>query len=300
MDEMLQLADRFEQQRPRLRSVAYRILGSLSDADDAVQDTWIRLQRTDASQIDNLDGWLTTVVSRVALNALRARTTRPETVSSPAGMPDPVVSRADGTAAPGPEDQALLAEAVGLAMVVVLDTMTPAERVAFVLHDVFGVPFPEVADVIGGSADAARQLGSRARRKMQATPTPDRGLAAQHQVVAAFFAAARSGNLDELVTVLHPDVVLRVDLGRPAGARGLQTVVGAAHVASRALSFASPERRVVPVLVNGAAGAVVVVGHQPVSVMSFVVTEGRIATIDVLADLERLIELDLMPLLSGD
>jgi RNA polymerase sigma-70 factor (ECF subfamily) len=289
MDEHELLAERFEEHRIRLRTVAYRMLGSLSEADDAVQEAWLRLRRSDTSRIENLGGWLTTVVARICLNMLRTRAALRE---EPLGvyMPEPIVSRDDGA---DPEHEALLVDAVGLALLVVLETLTPAERLAFVLHDMFAVPFDEIAPMVGRSPTAARQLASRARRQVQGAATvPDADLPSQRRAVDAFFAAAREGNFDALVAVLHPDVVLRSDGGvlRP----GASAVVhGARAVAERALTFAQLSPFVRPALVNGAAGVVVAPHGRPVSVMGFTVTGGRIVAIDTLADPARLRQLDL-------
>jgi RNA polymerase sigma-70 factor, ECF subfamily len=278
------LAERFEAQRPRLRAVAYRMLGSLSEADDAVQESWLRLSRADTSDVENLNAWLTTVVARVCLNLLRARDTRREEPFGPR-LPEPIVGRAGGG---DPEHEALLADSVGLALVVVLDTLAPAERLAFVLHDLFGVPFEEIAPVVGRSPAAARQLASRARRRVRATaPAPAPDLHRQREVVDAFFAAARGGDFDALVAVLDPDVVLRSDGGaaRPASA---VVVRGARAVAAQALAFAhlSPYAR--PALVNGAAGVVVAPQGKLASVMGFTVADGRIVEIDAFTDPQRL------------
>jgi RNA polymerase sigma factor (sigma-70 family) len=286
------LAERFEEHRPRLRAVAYRMLGSLSEADDAVQDAWLRLSRVDAGEIESLGAWLTTVTARVCLNMLRTRTTRREE-SLEVHVPDPIVSRADGV---DPEQTALLADAVGLALLVVLETLPPAERLAFVLHDTFGVPFEEIAAILGRSPAAARQLASRARRRVQGVaPTPDPDLARQREVVDAFFAAAREGDFEALVAVLDPEVVLHADGGalRPAAT---ETLRGAAVVAGQALTFAHLARFVRPALVNGAAGVVVAPQGRPVSVMGFTVRAGRIVAIDALVDPERLGRLDLSAL----
>ena len=288
MDGKDWLAERFEEHRAHLRAVAYRMLGSLSEADDAVQESWLRLSSADTSDVQNLGGWLTTVVGRVCLNMLRSRTTRREEPLGP-HVPDPVVSPEEGT---GPEQEALLADSVGLALLVVLDMLPPAERLAFVLHDMFAVPFDEIGPIVGRSAMAARQLASRARRRVRgAAPSPDPDLARQREVVDAFFAAARGGDFKALVAVLDPDVVLRSD--RP-GLPGAQVVVrGAEAVAGQALMFAGPARLVRPVLVNGVAGVVVTVDGQPVSVMGFTVTGGKVVAIDALADPGRLSRLDL-------
>jgi RNA polymerase sigma-70 factor (ECF subfamily) len=278
----------FEQHRPRLRAVAYRVLGSLAEADDAVQEAWIRFSRADASGVDNLPGWLTTIVVRVSLNALRSRNSRRE---DPLGVhvPDPVVSRPEGLT---PEDEALLADSVGLALQVVLDTLAPAERLAFVLHDMFDLPFDEIGPMVGRAPATARQLASRARRRVRGAevPTPDTDVGRQREVVDAFFAAARRGELDALVTVLDPDVVLRSDGGRPDASVVVQ---GAAAVAGRAAMFERPAALMRPALVNGAAGVVVSVAGHPVSVMGFTVSGGRIVEIDVMADPERLTRLNL-------
>jgi RNA polymerase sigma-70 factor (ECF subfamily) len=283
------LAERFEEHRAHLRAVAYKMLGSLSEAEDAVQESWLRLSRTDTSEVENLRAWLTTVVARVSLNVLRSRRTRREEPLD-VRVPDPVVSRDDGTQ---PEHEALLADSVGLALLVVLETLAPAERLAFVLHDMFGVPFDEIAGMVDRSPAAARQLASRARRRVQgAAPVPDADLAGQRKVVDAFFAAARDGDFDALVAVLDPDVVSRSDGGtlRP-GATGV--VRGAREVAARALTFARLSPFVRPALVNGAAGAVVAPRGEPFSVMGFTVVGGRIVEIDAITDPERLRELDL-------
>jgi RNA polymerase sigma-70 factor (ECF subfamily) len=289
MDEHDFLAHEFEEHRPHLRAVAYRMLGSLSEADDALQETWLRLSRSDGSDIENLGGWLTTVTARVCLNMLRSRKTRREEPLS-VHIPDPIVSRDDAV---DPEQEALLADSVGLALHIVLETLTPAERLAFVLHDMFAVPFDDIAPIVGRSPDAARQLASRARRRVQGgSAVPDADLARQREVVEAFFAAARAGDFDALVAVLDPDVVARSDGGtaRP----GLSAAIrGAAAVANRALAYAQPAAEVRPALVNGAAGVVIVLGSQPFSVMGFTVARGKIVEIDVLADPERISRLDL-------
>jgi RNA polymerase sigma-70 factor (ECF subfamily) len=269
------------------------MLGSLAEADDAVQEAWLRLSRSDASGVDNLGAWLTTIVARVCLNMLRSRNTRRE---EPMGVhvPDPVISRADGT---NPEDEALLADSVGLALQVVLETLTPAERLAFVLHDMFGLPFDQIAPILGRSSAMARQLASRARRRVRgaAVQSPDRDIARQREVVDAFFAAAHRGDFDALVAVLDPDVVLRSDAG--AARPDVSVMVhGAAAVAGRAAMFAQPSRLIRPVLVNGAAGVVQTVRGRPVSVLGFTVSHGKITEIDVMADPERLQRLDLAAL----
>jgi RNA polymerase sigma factor (sigma-70 family) len=288
MDENDWLAERFEEHRGELRAVAYRMLGSLSEADDAVQEAWLRLSQADTSEVRNLGAWLTTVVGRVSLNMLRSRRTRREDSLGPR-VPDPVVSPEEGT---GPEQEVLLADSVGLALLVVLEMLPPAERLAFVLHDMFAVPFEEIAPILGRSPAAARQLASRARRRVRgAVPPPDRDLARQRKVVDAFFAAARGGDFAALAEVLDPDVVLRSDAGAPAGASVV--LRGAEAVARQALMFAGPARRVQPALVNGAAGVVVTVRGRPVSVMAFTVRNGKIVAIDGLSDPDRLSRLDL-------
>jgi RNA polymerase sigma-70 factor, ECF subfamily len=289
MDEHDWLAERFEENRGHLRAVAYRMLGSLSEADDAVQEAWLRLSGSDTRDIHNLGGWLTTVVARVSLNMLRSRASRREEPLD-SHVPDPVISREEAI---DPEDQALLAEGVGLALLVVLETLAPAERLAFVLHDMFAVPFEEIAAILGRSPTAARQLASRARRRVQDTaPVPNHNLSRQREVVDAFFAAARGGDFDALVAVLDPDVVLRSDGGvrRPAAS---VVVHGAATVAGQALTFAQPSRLTRPALVNGAPGVVVVQHGRPFAIMGFTVMRGKIVEIDVLTDPERLRQLDL-------
>ncbi|MFE6778876.1 sigma-70 family RNA polymerase sigma factor [Streptomyces sp. NPDC057702] len=288
MDERERLARRFEADRPRLRAVAYRMLGSLSESDDAVQETWLRLQRSGADGVDNLGGWLTTVVARVCLDMLRTRTSRREQPLEPDG-PEPVV---DGARGVDPEHEALLADAVGLALLVVLDTLTPAERLAFVLHDMFAVPFEQIAPLVERTPAAARQLASRARRRVRGTgvePEPD--LDRQRAVVDAFLAAARGGDFDALVALLAPDVVLRADLGAAAG--GVRETRGAAAVAGQARMFARSAAVAVPVLVNGVAGTVSLVGGAPHALLSFTVRDGRVQRLDILADPTRLRRLDL-------
>jgi RNA polymerase sigma factor (sigma-70 family) len=288
MNEQAWLAEQFEGHRTHLRGVAYRMLGSLSEADDAVQEAWLRLSRTDAAEVENLGGWLTTVVARISLNMLRSRKVRRE---DPLGvhMPDPIVDPADGT---DPEHEALLADSVGLALLVVLETLSPAERLAFVLHDIFAVPFDEIAPIVDRSPEATRQLASRARRRIQReNPVPDADLDAQSEVVDAFLAAARDGDFEGLLRVLDPDVVLRVDLG-PEG--GFREVRGAVEVASQATGYATAlgldMRRA---LVNGAAGAVATLAGELYSVGAVTVRNRKIVTIDILADPERLRRLDL-------
>jgi RNA polymerase sigma-70 factor, ECF subfamily len=282
------LARQFEEQRPHLRAVAYRMLGSLSEADDAVQDAWLRLSRADTSEVENLRAWLTTVVARVALNTLRARRTRREQPLD-VRLPDPVIDPADGT---DPEHEALLADSVGLALLVVLETLTPAERLAFVLHDMFAVPFEDVAPIVERSPEATRQLASRARRRVRgAAPVPDADLRAQWEVVEAFEAAAKNGDFDALVAVLDPDVVLRADGGATGLSRHIQ---GAREVAGQALFWEQhgglTMRRA---LVNGTPGVVTMRGERPFSVGAFIVENGKIVEIDFLADPERIAELDL-------
>jgi RNA polymerase sigma factor (sigma-70 family) len=284
------LAEGFEENRGRLRAVAYRMLGSLAEADDAVQDTWLRLSRSDASEVENLGAWLTTIVARVCLNVLRARNARREEPLD-LHLPDPVVGRADG---PNPEEQALLADSVGLALHVVLDTLAPAERLAFVLHDMFGVPFEEIAPMVGRSPAAARQLASRARRRVRGADVraPDPDLGRQREVVDAFFAAANRGDFGALVAVLDPDVLLRSDGG--TGQPDVSMVLrGSAAVAGQTLRVHQPFALVRPVLVNGAAGAVAIIAGRPVAVVGFTVRDGRITEINVLADPDRLGRLDL-------
>jgi RNA polymerase sigma factor (sigma-70 family) len=290
MDKHEWLAERFEENRTHLRAVAYRMLGSLSDTDDAVQEAWLRLSRSDTSGVKNLAGWLTTVVARVCLDMLRSRKSRGEAPLS-AHLPDPIVSREDGI---DPERQALLADSVGLALLVVLETLAPAERLAFVLHDMFAVPFDEIASIVGRSPTAARQLASRARRRVRgATPAPDADLRRQREVVDAFLAAARGGNFDALLAVLDPDVVLRADRG--AVPPGASTVIrGAPVVAERALTFSKLAGFARAALVNGAAGIVAFdTQGRPFSVMGFTVASAKIVEIDILADPARLRQLDL-------
>ena len=287
MNEHEWMAGRFEEHRGRLRAVAYRMLGSLSEADDAVQETWLRLSRSDTSDVDNLGAWLTTVTARVSLNMLRSRNTRRE---EPLGvrLPEPIVDPADGV---DPEHEALLADSVGLALLVVLETLNPAERLAFVLHDMFAVPFDDIAPIVGRSPQAARQLASRARRRVRgATPAPDADRAAQREVVDAFLTAARDGDFDALVAVLHPDVVLRAD-GGPAGTS--REVRGAQQVARQAMGYARLGLVARPALINGVAGVVSLLDGRPFSVGAVTVRGGRIVEIDILADPERLARLDL-------
>jgi RNA polymerase sigma factor (sigma-70 family) len=289
MDERDWLAEQFEKHRPRLRAVAYRMLGSLSEADDAVQEAWLRLSCSDTSEVENLGAWLTTVVGRLSLNMLRSRGSRRE---EPLGVrvPEPIVDRADGT---DPEHEALLADSVGLALLVVLETLTPAERLAFVLHDIFAVPFEEIAPIVERSPDAARQLASRARRRVQGeNPVPDADLDTQRVVGDAFLAAVREGDFERLVAVLDPDVVLRRDFG-PVAAPGWGEVRGAEEVARQALIASQLGLLVKPALVNGAVGWVATRDGEPFSVGGITVRGGKIAEIDILGDPERLRRLDL-------
>ena len=287
MDERDWLAERFEEHRLRLRAVAYRMLGSLSEADDAVQEAWVRLSRSDADEIENLGGWLTTVVGRVSLNMLRSRRTRREGPLDAVHVPEPIVDRVDGT---DPEHEALLADSVGLALLVVLETLSPPERLAFVLHDIFAVPFDEIAPIVDRSPEAARQLASRARRRVRAENTvPDTDPNAQREVVEAFLGAARDGDFDRLVAVLDPDVVLRADLGAP----GSREVRGAAAVIGQAMFYSQLGLVMKPALINGAAGVVTTRDGRPFSVGAFTVRGGRIVEMDWLADPARLRELDL-------
>jgi RNA polymerase sigma factor (sigma-70 family) len=280
MDDGEWLAQRFEQHRPRLRSVAYRMLGSLADADDAVQDAWLRLSQSEAGQIENLAGWLTTVVARECLHVLRSRRHRREDTVG-AGLPDPIVIP-DGGA--DPEQEVLLADSVGLALLVVLDYLSPAERVAFVLHDMFDLPFEEIAQLIGRSPGAARQLASRARRRVQGAevPAPDPDLQRQRQVVDAFFAAGRAGDFVALAKLLHPDVVLRADFG---GSRPPAVLRGVSVVAKLAREPRGAQVR--PVLVNGMVGRVVTIDGRPHSVLAFTVVNGKIVEIDAIGEAER-------------
>jgi len=287
MNERDWLAERFEERRTRLRAVAYRMLGSLSEADDAVQESWLRLNRTDADAIENLDAWLTTVVARVSLNMLRARKTRREEPIE-AQLPEPILDRADGM---NPEHEALLSDSVGLALLVVLETLSPPERLAFVLHDMFAVPFDEIAPIVNRSPESARQLASRARRRVQGEgKVPDADLETQRRVVDAFLAASREGDFDQLVAVLDPDVVLRADFGHAGESR---VVRGAREVAGQALFYAQFGLEMRPVLVNGAVGMVTFQDGEPFSLGAVTVRGGKIVELDFLADPERLRELDL-------
>jgi RNA polymerase sigma factor (sigma-70 family) len=287
MDERDWLAERFQEHRPRLRAVAYRMLGSTSEADDAVQEAWIRLSSSNAGEIDNLEAWLVTVVGRVALNMLRSRNTRREQPLD-VRVPDPIIDPADGT---DPEHEALLADSVGLALLVVLETLTPAERLAFVLHDMFAVPFEEIAPIVERSPEATRQLASRARRRVRgADPVPDADLTAQWEVVEAFLAAAREGDFDALVAVLDPDVVLRADGGLTGLSRHVR---GAETVASQALLWSRVDLTMRRALINGAAGMVTFLHGQPFSIAAVTIKNGKIVEIDFLTDPERIAQLDL-------
>jgi RNA polymerase sigma factor (sigma-70 family) len=292
MDAQQLLAERFDAHRGRLRAVAYRMLGSIPEADDAVQEAWLRISRADASQVDNMGGWLTTVVARVCLNMLRARKSRREE-SLHLRVPEPLLDREDGL---DPEHEALLGDSIGLALFVVLETLAPAERVAFVLHDIFDVPYDEIAPIVGRSSTAARQLASRARRRIRGVaPIPDRDLRKQRSVVDAFVAAVRLGEIEGLLAVLDPEVVLRADGGtRWSGGtrelRGALTVARSAVTITRLLTGF----RVENALVNGAAGVVSWdENREPFSVMGFTVRNGKIVEIDVLVDPKRMHQLDL-------
>ncbi|MGW4510269.1 sigma-70 family RNA polymerase sigma factor [Streptomyces sp. NPDC004436] len=286
-----ELARRFEEHRPHLRAVAYRMLGSLAESEDAVQEAWIRLSRSDTGAVENLGGWLTTVVGRLCLDMLRSRTTRREDPlhgeDGRVRLPDPVVSRADGL---DPEQEVLLADSVGIALMVVLETLTPAERLAFVLHDLFAVPFDEIAPVLGRGAAATRQLASRARRRVQgAVPSPAPDRERLRAIVDAFLSASRGGDCEALMALLDPDVVARSDGGalRPGLVRR-----GAAEVASQAVTFARFAEAAHPVLVNGLPGVLAMAEGRALSVMAFTVRDGRITALDILTDLERLARLD--------
>jgi RNA polymerase sigma factor (sigma-70 family) len=286
MQERDWLAERFQEHRPRLRAVAYRILGSTSEADDAVQETWIRLSRADADEIDNLEAWFVTAVGRVALNMLRSRKTRREEPFD-AHLPDPIVDRADGV---DPAHEALLADSVGLALLVVLETLTPAERLAYVLHDMFSVPFDDIGAILERSPDAARQLASRGRRRIRgAQTTPAADAAAQQEVVEAFLAAARDGDFDALLAVLDPDVVVRED----SGSGTIAEIRGAENVARRAKSVSQLGLVARPALVNGGAGWVSLLHGQVYAIAGITVQRGRITSMEILMDPTRLAELDL-------
>ncbi|MFB4317713.1 RNA polymerase sigma factor SigJ [Actinomadura sp. 21ATH] len=293
MNERDFLGELFEEHRTHLKAVAYRMLGSLAEADDAVQEAWFRLARSDTAAIDNLGGWLTTVVGRVCLDMLRSRRLRGETPLE-SRLPDPVVREQ----AADPEHEVLMADSVGLALLVVLESLNPAERLAFVLHDMFGMPFEEIAPIVDRTPAAARKLASRARQRVRgAAPEPDPDPVAQRRVVDAFLTAARGGDLEGLVAILDPDVVLRADSGRalPGGMRvlrGVEAVSGQAATFRRMATAAEAR----PVLVNGAAGLVNTIDGRLISIISFTVTEERITAIDILSDPDRLARLDLTAL----
>ena len=283
------LADRFQEHRPRLRAVAYRMLGSLAEADDALQDAWLRASAADTSEVRNFEAWFTTVVSRVCLNLLRSRETRKED-SLEVRVPDPVVGYEQHG---DPEYEAMTADSVGLALLVVLDTLGPAERLAYVLHDMFQVTFEEIADVIDKTPAATRQLASRARRRVEGqAPTPDQDLTLQRKVVDAFFAASRLGDFQKLVSVLHPDVVLRSD-GGVLRARQTAVLTGAQTVASQATLYRNLAPYVRPVFINGLPGVFVVRDGEPLSLMAFTVSGGKVVAIDVIVDPERLAALEI-------
>jgi RNA polymerase sigma factor (sigma-70 family) len=288
MDQQDWLAERFEQYRPRLRAVSYRMLGSLSEADDAVQETWLRLSRADTSDVDDMGAWLTTVVARICLNALRSRKAHPEEPID-AHLPDPIVS---AVGAVDPEDEALIADSVGLALLIVLDSLAPAERLAFVLHDVFDVPFEQVAQIVDRSEPATRQLASRARRRLKTIGTSEVDVAKQWEVVDAFLAAAREGDFEGLLKVLDPDVVRRVDAGAlfPGVPRVLR---GARAVASGALAFQKFDVVTRRALVNGGPGVVSFAGDRPVSVVGFTIAHGKVVEMNILVNPDRVRQLDL-------
>ncbi len=289
MGEQDWLAERFQEQRPQLRALAYRMLGSLSEADDVLQEAWLRLSRSDTSEVENLAAWFRTIVARMALNLLRARRAKREEALE-VGMPDPIISPPDGV---DPEHEALIADSVGLALLIVLDTLAPAERLAFVLHDMFAVPFDEIAVITGRSPTAARQLASRARRRVRGqAPAPDSDLARQWEVLEAFSAASREGDFEALLTVLDPDIVLREDAGAEAETPSL-VIRGARAVAERAFSFRHMSASARLALVNGAAGVIVLTDGRPFAVIAFTVTGGRVVEIDVLSDPRRLAEIEL-------
>ncbi|OEJ26392.1 RNA polymerase subunit sigma-70 [Streptomyces agglomeratus] len=297
------LAERFEAHRGHLRAVAYRMLGSLSEAEDAVQEAWLKLSRSDTTDVANLGGWLTTVVGRVCLDMLRSRTSRredPLDVHAYTHVPDPVIGRADKA---DPEQQALLTDSVGLALLVVLETLPPAERLAFVLHDMFAVPFDDIAPVVERTPAATRQLASRARRRVQGARPPEADRGRQRQVVDAFLAASREGDFDALLALLDPDVVLRADAGAvtPATAGTVfasRVVRGARTVVEQALTFSRFAPYARPALVNGALGLVTATGGQTYSVMDFTLRDGKIVEINILADRDRLSRLE-VPALDG-
>jgi RNA polymerase sigma factor (sigma-70 family) len=288
MDERDWPTERFEQHRPHLRAVAYRMLGSVSETDDALQEAWLRIRRQDPGSVENMQAWLTTVVGRVCLNMLRSRRARREELVE-ARVPDPVVTFSDAV---DPEQEALLADSVGLALLVVLDALSPAERLAFVLHDVFGLPFADIATALDRSEAAAQQLASRARRRVRDSPEPDPDLARQRSVVDALFAASRDGDFEALLEVLDPDVELRID-GGVLRAEASLALRGADAVAAHTATYSGLHPFVRPALVNGTAGAVVAPDGRLFSVMGFTVSSGRITAIDALVDPERLARLDL-------
>jgi len=291
MNERDWLAEQFQEHRPRLRAVAYRVLGSTSEADDAVQEAWIRLSRSNAGEIDNLEAWLVTVVGRVALDILRARKTRREEPLD-SHLPDPIIDSTDGV---DPQHEALLADSVGLALLVVLETLTPPERLAFVLHDMFAVPFEDIAPIVERTPEAARQLASRARRRVRgAAPTQDSDLPAQWEVVDAFLAAARNGDFEGLVAVLDPDVVLRSDGGAITGLSAY--VQGAEAVAKRAQMWSRVDLTMRRALVNGTAGMVAFLRGKPFSICAATIRDGKILELDFLVDPKRVAELDLSAL----
>jgi RNA polymerase sigma factor (sigma-70 family) len=290
-DEREWLAERFQANRTHLRAVAYRMLGSVSDADDAVQEYWLRLSRADTSGVENLQAWFTTGVARVCLDMLRSRRSRREEPLE-SRIPEPIISSEDGV---DPEHEALLADSVGLALLVVLETLTPAERLAFVLHDMFGVPFDEIAALVERTPAAARQLASRARRRVQGAPVPDVNRDRQRELVDAFLAAARGADFDALVALLDPDVVLRIDSG-PRARKAARTVRGAGPVAERGVAFSRLAPFARPALVNGAAGFVVARHDRLLGVAGFTVAQRKIVEIDLLMDPARLRDLDLTDL----
>ncbi|MFJ8232600.1 sigma-70 family RNA polymerase sigma factor [Streptomyces sp. NPDC094448] len=291
MNENDLLAERFEEHRGRLRAVAYRMLGSTGEAEDAVQEAWLRVSRAGAGDVENLGGWLTTIVSRVCLNMLSSRARRQEDSLDAVRLPDPVIGKPEGR---DPEREAELADSVGLALLVVLETLAPAERLAFVLHDLFAVPFDEIAPIVDRTPAATRQLASRARRRVQGTPAPDTDIHRQRAVVNAFLAAAREGDFEGLIAVLDPDVVVRSDWG---GLRPGDIVRGAEQVARNAITYTRLAAGARPALVNGAAGFVSLAANgSPFSVMAFTVRDGKITEIDALAGADRLAALDLTAL----
>lgn len=293
MEQREWLTERFEEHRPHLRAVAYRMLGSVSDADDAVQEAWIRLDRADTEEVENLAGWLTTVVGRISLNMLRSRGTRREEALDEVRMPEPIIGPAEGLE---PEHEALIADSVGIALMVVLESLSPPERLAFVLHDVFAVPFSEIAPMVDRTPEAARQLASRARRRVRGSAVvPDGELAAQREVVEAFFDAARAGDFKALAELLDPEVILRVDFG--PGVRGMPGIArGPEEVTGRARLFSDATREICPASVNGGAGVLILDDGRPFTLMAFTVVRGKIAAIDALSDRERLAHLDLSAL----